>query len=119
MLKNGLYRLDFRDIDDDTLESADTLAVLRNGRILGSDPLGGVFSGHYEAQTADASSSIDLQMQVPPDSTLVTGHTTESRQKLFAIKGTLAPSPTGAQADVTVLGRKLRVGLTYLGSVPQ
>ena len=47
--------------------------MLREGKVLGSDPLGAVFTGTYEFGTARQLNKVRLRLDVPADGVLVTG----------------------------------------------
>lgn len=92
MFDNGIYQLTLGSVRADEPDgraagnSAEALAVLRNGTILGSDCWGGVFSGSYEFDRSLAQNKICLRIELPPESELITG---------------LAAGPDGATIDIS------------------
>ncbi|MGL4397314.1 MAG: helix-turn-helix domain-containing protein, partial [Hyphomicrobium sp.] len=57
-LDEGIYRVVYRGADDGEGDTA--LAVLRNGKILGSDPHGGVFMGSYSFDAENDLNTVHL-----------------------------------------------------------
>ena len=75
MLEDGIYGLYFTAARACACksESSQALAVLRDGKVLGSDPWGGVFAGSCEFDPTDRANKVRLQFGVPPEGMLVTG----------------------------------------------
>ena len=73
MLEDGIYGLWFAASQDGEAEDGSGLAVLREGKVLGSDPLGAVFTGTYEFDAARQLNKVRLRLDVPADGVLVTG----------------------------------------------
>jgi hypothetical protein len=73
MLEDGIYGLRFAASHDGEPADGSGLAVLRDGKVLGSDPLGAVFTGTYEFDAARKLNKVRLRLDVPPDGVLVTG----------------------------------------------
>jgi hypothetical protein len=94
------------------------LATLRDGRILGSDPWGGVFSGSCRFDAEKRLNTVELRLELPPDGRLITGFSAgpagASLDIVCAFEGTAPKIAT----MVEVAGAPVRVELTYLGPLP-
>jgi hypothetical protein len=101
MLENGIYGLRFAASHDGEPADGSGLAVLRDGKVLGSDPLGAVFTGTYEFDAARQLNRVRLRLDVPPDGVLVTG---------------FSAGATGATLDIA--GAPVGVQIRYLGPLP-
>jgi transcriptional regulator with XRE-family HTH domain len=119
MFDEGIYSLEYRVAAADPSETLGTaLAVLRNGKILGSDRWGGVFSGRYEFDTLEAVNKVHVRMQVPPDGELVTGFAAGPAGAILDIVGAFDRAAPVAETTVEVGGRPVDVRLRYLGPLP-
>jgi hypothetical protein len=118
MLANGLYDLRFSAVHEGMSDAGTGLAMLRDGRILGSDPWGGVFVGSCEFDPADRINTVRLRFEVPPDGKLITGFDAGSDGAVFDIVGTLPADASHATTVVDVAGAPVNVELSYLGPLP-
>ena len=73
MLEDGIYGLRFAATRDGETDDGSGLAVLREGKVMGSDPLGAVFTGTYEFDATRQLNRVRLRLDVPADGVLVTG----------------------------------------------
>lgn len=118
MLEDGFYDLRYRAGRGDQADGGSGLAVLRNGRILGSDPWGGVFVGSCEVHPDACLSTVRVRFNVPPEGTLITGFSAGPEGAVLDIVGTVARPAPRATTVVKVAGVPVRVALTYLGPLP-
>ena len=118
MLEDGIYGLSYAADGQDMPTEGSALATLRDGRILGSDPWGGVFTGFCEFDAAEGLSRVRLRFSVPPDGTLITGFSAGPTGASLDIVGAIQRSPPHAAAVVEVAGAPVTVELTYLGALP-
>jgi hypothetical protein len=118
MLEDGLYGLRYSTLCEDRCDGGNALAVLRNGRVLGSDPWGGVFIGSCEFDTETGQNKVRLQFDVPPDGTLITGFSAGPEGAVLDIVGALEAARPRSATVVEVAGTRVSVELTYLGPLP-
>ncbi len=118
MLEDGIYGLRFAASHDGEPEDASGLAVLREGRVLGSDPGGAVFTGTYEFDAIRQLNKVRLRLDVPPQGTLVTGFSAGPAGATLDIVGAFAGKPAETTAFVHIAGAPVGVQLTYLGPLP-
>lgn len=116
MLQDGLYGL--RYTTDEGEAGGDALAVLRDGKVLGSDPWGGVFAGACEYDATLGVNRIRLRFEVPPEGVLVTGFCAGPCGAVLEIVGAVEPTERTAVTFVEVAGTPVEVHLTYLGPLP-
>lgn len=117
MLEEGLYCLEYR-ADRQGLEGDSALAMLRDGRILGSDRFGGVFAGHYLCDAKSSRETIKLRMRVPPDGVLVNGFAAGPEGALIEIVASFESGSGDRQAQIEVAGRPMEIRITYLSPLP-
>jgi hypothetical protein len=91
---------------------------MRDGKIIGSDRLGGVFVGEagWSAASADC---VTIELTVPPGGELVTGLTAGSSGACVKIKTRLDPEKIAQFATVDVAGEPVELELIYLGPLPE
>lgn len=116
MLANGLYDLRFQSIASEHDSGGSALAVLRNGKILGSDPWGGVFAGSCEFDTQARATKVRVRLGVPPEGQLVTGFSAGPEGAVLDIVGAFKHDTP--ETVVRVAGAKVKLHLTYLGPLP-
>jgi hypothetical protein len=116
MLEDGIYGLYFTTAQ--ASEAAEALAVLRDGKVLGSDRWGGVFAGSCEFDPADRVNKVRLQFGVPPEGMLVTGFSAGPDGAVLEIAGTVRRRGPKTTTVVEVAGALVKVQLTYLGPLP-
>ena len=120
MLDEGLYNVEYRSSDDPVGSAAtgSALAVLRNGKILGSDRWGAVFMGSYDYDANDETNAVHLRLHVPPDGELVTGYTAGPEGAILEVNGRFERAAPIARTVADIAGRPLEVTMTYLGALP-
>ncbi len=118
MLEDGIYGLRYTAERAGEAEAGNALAVLRAGKILGSDPWGGVFVGSCEFDPAARLTKVRLQFDVPPEGTLITGFSAGPTGAVLDIVGAVAGASPVAATVVEVAGTPVNVELTYLGPLP-
>jgi hypothetical protein len=118
MLSDGVYGLRFAATDGYEASTGRGLAVLRNGKILGSDPYGAVFEGSYEFDAVRSLNKVRLRLGIPPDGALLTGFSAGPDGATLDIVGAFAGDPADTEALIQVAGVPLSVHLTYLGPPP-
>ena len=94
------------------------LATLRKGRILGSDPWGGVFQGSCQFDAARRVNTVRLRLDVPPDGKLITGFSAGPAGASLDIVGAFERAAPKTATVVEVGGAAVRVELTYLRPLP-
>lgn len=122
MIDEGLYNLEYRStvLDGGEADAAggSALAVLRNGKILGSDRWGAVFMGSYEFDPVSQSNAVHLRLHVPPQGQLVTGFSAGPEGAIIEVAGQFERAAPVSRAVADVAGRPLEVTMTYLGALP-
>ena len=123
MFDNGIYQLTFESTAGREPEglaidnSAEALAVLRNGTILGSDCWGGVFSGSYEFDGSLSQNKVRLRVELPPESELITGLASGPEGATIDIAAALGPSGS-VKSIVEIGGCPVAIGWSFLGPLP-
>ncbi len=117
MLDEGIYGLSYSG-GERGADGQSALAVLRNGSILGSDRAGALFTGSYQYDAAERTSTVHVRMQIPPGGELVTGFAAGPGGAIVDIVGRFERPDPHATAVVDVGGRPLEVRLSYLGPLP-
>ena len=118
MLENGIYGVNYRAAQAREEEYGSALAVLRDGKILGSDPWGGLFTGLYAYDAQDELNKVHLRFDVPPEGILVTGFCAGPAGATLDIVGAFEKSAPKMATVVEVRGAPVEVQLTYLGPLP-
>ncbi len=118
MLDDGVYSLTYFGADCEQPCSASGLAVLRSGKILGSDRHGGVFTGSYAYDAARKTNTVHVRLKVPDGGVLVTGFAAGSEGVTLDIAGSFERAAPTSTATVEVEGAPVDVRLTYLGALP-
>ena len=118
MLDEGLYRLTYAGHDSSEATSDDALAVLRNGKILGSDRWGGLFTGSYEFDPSVETNKLHVRLQVPPDGILVNGFEAGPYGATVDVFGDFERAAPVSRTTVEIAGRPIELQLTYLGGLP-
>ena len=118
MLEDGIYGLAYA-VDGERMPTeGSALATLRDGRILGSDPWGGVFTGSCQFDAARRLNMVKLRLDVPPDGRLITGFSAGPAGASLDIVGAFEGRAPKIATVVDVAGAPVRVELTYLGPLP-
>lgn len=115
MLKNGLYDLRFQTTATEQ-DHGNALAILRNGKVLGSDPWGGVFAGSCEFDAGAGQTKVRVRLDIPPDGSLITGFCAGPEGAVLDIVGAFEQATP--ETVVTVAGAEVKLALTYLGPLP-
>ena len=120
MIDEGLYNIECcaKVANPTGGEIGSALAVLRNGKILGSDRWGAVFSGSYEFDRACRKNTVHLRLQVPPDAELVTGFAAGPEGAILEVFGKFDRAAPLSRAIADVAGQPLEVTMTFLGALP-
>lgn len=122
MLPDGVYGLSFSGLQarGHGLAGPDgeALAVLRDGKILGSDCWGAVFSGTYEFDPVAQEGKVTICIDVPPEGELITGFAAGPDGATFEVVAALQqPAPT-ACARVEIGGQVLDIEFSFIGPLP-
>jgi hypothetical protein len=118
MLENGLYDLRYSAAYEGSSDAGSGLAMLRDGKILGSDPWGGVFMGSCEFDPASCVNTVRLRFEIPPEGKLITGFDAGPNGAVIDIVGAIPAGAPSATTVVEVAGTPVNVELTYLGPLP-
>ncbi len=118
MLEDGIYGLAYAVEGERMPTEGSALAVLRQGRVLGSDPWGGVFTGSCRFDAARRLDTVKLRLDVPPDGRLITGFSAGPTGASLDIVGAFEGAAGKLATVVEVAGAAVRVELTYLGPLP-
>ncbi|MCB1504183.1 MAG: helix-turn-helix domain-containing protein [Hyphomicrobiaceae bacterium] len=120
MIDEGLYNVEYRSsfFCDESGACGSALAVLRNGKILGSDRWGGVFSGSYEFDPVKETNSVHLRLHVPPEGELVTGFAAGPKGAIIEIAGQFERAAPVSQTVADIAGEPVEVTMTFLGALP-
>lgn len=118
MLRDGIYGLAYAVEGERMPTEGSALATLRQGRILGSDPWGGMFSGSCRFDAARRLNTVELRLEVPPDGSLITGFAAGPTGASLDIVGAFADAGPKFATVVEVAGAAVQVELTYLGPLP-
>jgi hypothetical protein len=126
MLTDGLYGLTIqrgRRPPRKPAASAEALAVLRNGTILGSGPWGGLFSGTYAVDAMTGQDVFKLQIDVPPNGTLVNGFTAGPGGASFDVvaafdQASKSHRAKARRAKIEIAGKPLHVAIDFIGPIP-
>lgn len=119
MIDEGLYNLEYRsNVSGEAGDVGSALAVLRNGKILGSDRWGAVFMGSYDFDPETELNSVHLRLHVPADGTLITGFSAGPEGATIEIVGSFARASPVTTTVTDVGGHPVEVTMTYLGALP-
>jgi hypothetical protein len=118
MLENGIYGLRFAASHDGAPEEGSGLAVLRDGQVLGSDPMGAVFTGTYEFDATRNLNKVRLRVDLPADGILVTGFSAGPKGATLDVVGAFASASDEATSFIQIAGAPLGVQIRYLGPLP-
>lgn len=116
VVHEGVYGLSFTATASAEMgDRVEGLAVLRGGRVLGSDPHGGVFTGHYHYDAVRDEAVIAVRLAIPPNGVLLTGLEAGPEGLLVDISGRFAPGKPVSSAVVDVAGAPVAVELRFVG----
>lgn len=118
MFRNGVYKVCYRSPLDEPGFHDHALAVMRDGKIIGSDRMGGVFTGE-ERCAPRAGDSVSVKFTVPPGGELITGFVAGPKGANVKIKTPLDPEKLAQFAVIDVAGEPVEVEVIYLGPLPE
>jgi hypothetical protein len=121
MLDDGIYGLSFESRAagaDETPAWGEGLAMLRDGRILGSDPHGGVFTGSYRYDAERGEAVVAVRLAVPPNGVLLTGYEAGPDGTFVDVTGRFSPAKPVSAAVIDVAGVPMTVELRFVGPLP-
>ena len=118
MLDEGLYGLDYRIATDTPVLIGSGLALLRDGKILGTDRCGSVFIGRCDYDGERATNRVSVRMTVAPEKELVTGFAAGAEGAIIDIVAAIEEAAARVETTVVVAGRPVTVRLTYIGPLP-
>ncbi|MEQ1671527.1 MAG: hypothetical protein ABL893_11765 [Hyphomicrobium sp.] len=117
MFRNGIYKVSYRSKDDPSSFPQDALALMRNGKIIGADRHGGVFTGEPVCGGGPLE-SLKLNFTLPPGGELVTGYVAGAGGACLDLNGRFDPALDRQTATVEICGAPVEVVVTYLGPLP-
>lgn len=119
MLDDGVYELRFKCPGGNGAGmpplSGEGLAVLRGGRILGSDRHGGVFKGRYRYDPARGDAVVEVRIAIPPNGVLLTGLEAGPDGAFLDVSGRFPPSRPASSAVIEIGGATMAVELRFFG----
>jgi len=120
MLDDGIYSLDFVPARNgsEPRPHCSALAMLRDGKILGSDMRGSVFDGVCTFDAAAGSNRVRVRWQVPPAGELITGFAAGPKGALIEIAAEFKRPAPRSSTVVEIEGRALEVRLEFIGPLP-
>lgn len=122
MIDEGLYNVEYRSPEQfglgPTAASGSALAVLRNGKILGSDRWGAVFMGSYEFDPVSETNAVHLRLHIPPEGELITGFAAGPEGAIIEVAGQFERAAPVSRTVADIAGQPLEVTMTYLGALP-
>lgn len=123
MLSDGVYGLKIERCtkrSKATSVVAEALAVLRNGTILGSSPLGGTFTGTYTVDSAGRD-KVTLHIALAPGAELLNGFRSGSDGAQIDIEAAFERAATihrAHRAKIEIGGKPMDVTAAFLGPLP-
>ncbi len=119
MLRDGLYQVAYGPPGSAPAASDFALASVRDGRIMGSDPHGGIYRGTKGRQRQlSSSAAVELICIIPPGGELVTGLAAGTGGATVKIIGTIDPAAATQTAMLHVAGQPVIVEISYLNPLP-
>ena len=118
MFRDGMYRVAYFSVEQPEREEDAALAVVRDGKIMGSDPQGGVYISTGVLGIPNGAAQVALTAQIPPGGTLVTGFEAGADGASLAVSGLLDVNATAQRTTVTIGGQAVDIEVTYLGPLP-
>jgi hypothetical protein len=119
MLDDGVYGLSFEPCGTARAgappERGEGLAVLRGGRILGSDRHGGVFRGRCRYDAARGEAVVEVRLAVPPHGVLLTGHAAGPDGAFLDLAGRFPPPRPVSSTVIDLGGAPVVVKLRFVG----
>lgn len=118
-LEDGLYAIQYFHLAQSIEAGRGALAILREGHILGSDKLGGVFEGRLFLGGDCGVDQVVLNLRVPPGGCLVTGLCVGGAGAQLEMRGKLHRSRSGWCGTLDVAGETVEVRFHFVGALPQ
>jgi transcriptional regulator with XRE-family HTH domain len=116
-IPEGLYSLRYAPPGAADADAGDAVALLKGGRIVGTDAWGGKFEGRYQFDSARRTYQFSVWLRVPPQGQLVTGMATGDTGGLVEVVANLDRPEPIASTIAHVNGQPLGLTLAYLGPV--
>jgi hypothetical protein len=114
---DGIYSLDYRHRSE-VSATASGLAIIRDSRIIGSDPAGGLFEGHLAADPETGVPQFSGTMSLPPGSELITGLAAGAEGMDLQLIAHADAQDGGLHFTASIAGETLEVNVTYVGPLP-
>ncbi len=120
VFEDGLYSLTYgsRSGGPDKRDTRNGVALLRRGRIVGSDAGGAKFEGTYQFDSTRQTNHFHVWLRVPPAGKLVTGLDAGETGAMVEVVADLDRADPVSSTVVHVGGRPLGLTLAYLGPLP-
>lgn len=99
-------------------DDGDGVALLKSGRIVGSDAGGGKFEGCYQFDTARQTFHFRVWLRVPPEGQLMAGSETAQAGALVEVVAEIDRPDPFSSTVAHVGGRPFSLTLAYLGPLP-
>lgn len=120
MLNDGFYDLRFLCRSegaggDEAPLTTEGMAVLRDGRILGSDRNGGVFKGSCRYDPARDEAIVEVRLAVPPHGVLLTGLEAGPEGAILDLSGRFSPALPVSSTVIRIGEEALSVELRFFG----
>lgn len=118
MLEDGIYGLTFAALAPDeggAAQRSEGLAVLRSGRLLGSDRNGGVFRGRCRYDAASGAAVVEVRLAVPPHGALLTGLAAGPEGAFVDVTARIPPPRPVSSAVIDIGGAPVAVELRFVG----
>lgn len=117
-MHEGLYGVDYK-VGAPTIGSNAGLAVLRDGKIIGSDCCGSVFVGSYEYDTLDAETLVRIHMTMAYDGGVITGQWAGRYSTSSNLEAALEQVVPGLEGRIDAGDPHVTFKLTYIGPLPE
>ena len=115
-LGEGLYRIGYRAMSEYECDHA--LAVLHNGKVVGSDRHGVVFNGTYRFDRRKGLNVVTLCLEVPPVGTLINGYAAGPGGARINVTCNIAKAQPVSRSTIEVAGQPVSIELSFLGPLP-
>ncbi len=117
-LDEGLYSLRYEPANSDGTLAESAVALLKAGRIVGTDAGGGKFEGRYQFDSARQTYHVRVWLRVPPAGELITGFAPGLSGGLVEVVAEFDRPDAFTTVVAHVEGRPLGLTLAYLGPLP-
>ncbi|KUO60337.1 MAG: hypothetical protein APF80_07205 [Alphaproteobacteria bacterium BRH_c36] len=116
--QDGLYSVTYLHEGEIDSRRSRTLAVLREGTIVGSDEHGGVFEGLFATTRCGSAAYVVLKLRVPPGGVLVTGERVGETEAVVEVAGVLSNRNGELQGVCDIRGHWMGMRFRYVGRLP-